>query len=75
MRVNIVYNTCMVKHTSRHPQITVYLPQHLIDALKREAKHQGRSMNNQVVWYIADGLGVAIDESDTRVQDRTRPNE
>ncbi len=68
-----VYDTCMNKRTSKQPQITVYLPQHLIEALKREARKQGRSMNRQAVWCLAQCVGVSLDEGDTGLQDRTRP--
>lgn len=57
----------MSKRTSKRPQITVYLPQSVIDALKKEAKKQSRSMNEQAVWCLAQCLGVQLDEGSQRL--------
>ena len=72
IRVKFVYNTRMNTRT-KQPQITLYLPQSLKEAVQREAKKQKRSMNSQVVWCLEQCLGGSASESGTRVQDRIRP--
>jgi hypothetical protein len=56
-----VYNTCMSK-TSKHPQFTAYIPKRVLDALKKEAEKQHRSMNGQLVWCLEQCLGLEKDE-------------
>jgi len=57
----MMYNTCMSK-TSKHPQFTAYIPQLMLDALKREAEKQHRSMNGQLVWCLEQCLGLEKEE-------------
>jgi hypothetical protein len=65
------YNGGMSKNTSKHPRVTAYIPQELLEALKRQAKENYRSMNNQLVVCLEQCLGVQPHESRERLQDRT----
>jgi hypothetical protein len=48
----------MAKNTSKLPQITLYLPQEVIDALKEEANKNQRSMNKEATWIFMQVLGL-----------------
>jgi hypothetical protein len=50
--------------TSKHPQFTAYIPQRVLDALKKEAERQHRSMNGQLVWCLERGLGLEKGDND-----------
>lgn len=52
----------MGKTTSKHPRIAVYIPQETLDALKKEAQKNKRSVNNQVIVCIDACLNVAKKE-------------
>ena len=55
------YNTVM-PNTSKHPRVTAYIPQSVLDALKKEAHKQHRSMNGQLVWCLEQCLGLEKEE-------------
>jgi len=42
--------------TNKHPQFTAYIPKDVLDALKREALKNRRSMNNQLVVCLEQCL-------------------
>ena len=48
--------------TSKHPRVTAYIPQNVLDALKKEAQIQRRSMNGQLVWCLERCLGLEKEE-------------
>jgi len=56
--------------TSKHPQFTAYIPQRVLDALKKEADKQHRSMNGQLVWCLEQCLGLEKEEG-TNATSRT----
>ena len=45
-------------NTSKHPRVTAYIPHNVLDALKKEAQRQRRSMNGQLVWCLEQCLGL-----------------
>jgi hypothetical protein len=49
-------------NTSKHPRVTAYIPQRVLDALKKEAHKQRRSMNGQLVWCLEQCLGLEKEE-------------
>jgi hypothetical protein len=61
--------------TSKHPQFTAYIPKRVLDALKKEAKIQHRSMNGQLVWYLEQCLGLEKEEGTDATGRETRDQE
>ncbi len=48
----------MSKNTSKHPQFTAYIPREVLDALRKEAEQNRRSVNNQLVVCLEQCLGL-----------------
>ncbi len=44
--------------TNKHPQFTAYIPKEVLEALKREAQKNRRSINNQLVVCLEQCLGL-----------------
>ena len=49
--------------TNKHPQFTAYIPKEVLDALKREAEKNRRSMNNQLVVCLEQCLEIKREAS------------
>lgn len=43
-------------NTNKDPQFTAYIPEELLNELKRVAKRNKRSANAQLIWYLERGL-------------------
>ena len=57
--------------TSKHPQFTAYIPQRVLDALRKEAERQHRSMNGHLVWCLEQCLGLEEEEGTDNATGRT----
>jgi hypothetical protein len=47
-----------MKQTNKNPRFTAYLPQEVLDALRKEAAKNRRSMNNQLLVCLEQCLGL-----------------
>jgi hypothetical protein len=51
--------------TSKDPAVTIRFPKQVLTAVKTAAKTNGRSQNSEIVFRLAESLGLAKNASAT----------